>query len=62
MSLRQWVRQFPFVLDLEPCPECDGVLERTRVRDPATQAHWRGVEALACDSCDYAERLPEPGS
>lgn len=59
VDLARYKRIFPFALDVQRCPDCGAWMERSYTRDPATQAHWRGVEAYVCtdDDCDYAERL-----
>lgn len=41
--------------DTPTCPECGGDLEHTHVRMPALQEHFRGVPALSCEGCEYAE-------
>ena len=57
---QKWARKFPFVAPGKRCPECgEGWMHEDYVHDPATQDHWRGVEALVCEECDYAERLEE---
>lgn len=53
---RMWQQLFP--LDsADSCPECGAFLDREFVRDPATQDHWRGVEAAVCPDCEHVERL-----
>lgn len=62
MDLSKWRQRYPFALaGADYCPRCldDGrqvLLEDDYVRDPHTQEHWRGVPALSCPDCEYAER------
>lgn len=75
MGLYGALKRFVLNNAQNPCPECkqrlreqhDGrdvpeapTLERDHVRDPSTQTHWRGVEALVCPECGYAERAEDP--
>jgi len=54
---REWV-SVPTDDSPTPCPDCgEGELTEGYVRDPAFQSHWRGVRALECGECGYAERL-----
>lgn len=57
----KWARQFPMTLGGKRCPEedCRGWMAEDYVRDPATQDHWRGVEALVCQDCGHAERIED---
>lgn len=42
--------------DMAPPPTPE--LEPGYVRAPAIQEHWRGVKALKCPECSYAEEAP----
>lgn len=56
IDLGRFKRQFPFTVDVKPCPECGAWMERGYERDPRDQDHWRGVPAYSCPECGYAER------
>lgn len=75
MGLYDALKRFALSNNETPCPECqqrlrdehDGpnvpeapAMEKDHVRDPRTQTHWRGVEALVCPQCGYAERAEDP--
>jgi len=35
------------------CPECGGLLQETRVRDPSQQVRWQGVPGFECEECGF---------
>lgn len=65
MGLYSAIYEFAIQQAPPECPDCGSALEQGYVRAPGMQPHWRGVKALECPDCGYAEALedesPEEG-